>query len=161
MGGGPDDGDPMKSAAPRQTDQASPFTSPAEVLRFQHRFSGFEWSPHRDEVLANEFDRDRRWRTTAFLDLSNPAATRRVIFDLSANDAYKDPGQPVYETRPNGESVFLQEGDWVYLEARGTSSWARPHRSFNLRTLAKTIFNLRKNMSSSPVHGDQQHRHAL
>jgi dipeptidyl aminopeptidase/acylaminoacyl peptidase len=141
-----DEGDPMKKVPHRDKlmSQSTPFTeSPAEVMRFQHRFSGFEWSPRRDEVLASEYDRDRRWRTTAFLDLSNPAATRRVIFDLSANDAYKDPGQPVYETRPNGESVFLQEGDWMFLEAQGASeAGARPRLDrFNLRTLAaETIF---------------------
>ncbi len=141
-----DGGDPLKKVPHRDKlmSIASPFTgSPTEVMPIQHRFSWFEWSARRDEVLLAEYDRDRRWRTTAFLNLTNPAKTRRVIFDLSVNDAYKDPGRPVYETRPNGESVFAQEGDWIYLSARGASETGERPRldRFNLKTLAKqTVF---------------------
>jgi dipeptidyl aminopeptidase/acylaminoacyl peptidase len=71
-------------------------------------------------VVLTEFDRDRRWRTSTLLDLTNPTS-RRVLFDLSINDAYKDPGRPVYETRADGERVILQDGDWIYLTGNGAS----------------------------------------
>ncbi|MDZ7344540.1 MAG: prolyl oligopeptidase family serine peptidase, partial [candidate division KSB1 bacterium] len=141
-----DGGDPLKKVPHRDKLMAlaAPFSKrPNEVMKIQHRFSGFEWSARRDEVLLAEYDRDRRWRTTTFLNLTNPAKTRRVIFDLSVNDAYKDPGRPVYETRPNGESVFAQEGDWIYLSGRGASETGERPRldRFNLKTLAKqTVF---------------------
>ncbi len=135
-----DGGDPLKKVPQRDKlmSLAAPFAgSPNEVTKIQHRFSGFDWTARRDEVLLAEYDRDRRWRTTAFLNLTNPAKTRKVVFDLSVNDAYKDPGRPIYETRPNGESVFLQDGDWIYLSARGASPTGdRPRLDrFNLKTL--------------------------
>jgi len=137
-----DEGDPLKKVPHREVVMtlSAPFTgSPTEVMKVEHRFSGFDWTAKRDEVVLTEYDRDRRWRTSAFVDLTKPEASRRVIFDLSARDAYNDPGRPVYETRPDGQRVMLQDGDWIYL----TGSGATPHgdRPFldkmNLVTLKK------------------------
>jgi dipeptidyl aminopeptidase/acylaminoacyl peptidase len=119
-----DGGDPLKKVPHRDRlmGLSSPFAgAPVEVTKIQHRFSGFDWTARRDEIWLTEYDRDRRWRTTSSLSLTNPENTRRVLFDLSANDAYNDPGRPVYETRPNGERVLVQDGEWVYLSARGAS----------------------------------------
>ena len=92
-----------------------------ELLRVTHRFAGWDWTERADEVFLTEYDRDRRWHTTYFLDLARPDASRRVLFDLSVNDAYNDPGTPVYHTRPDGERTLLQDGDWIYLAGRGAS----------------------------------------
>ncbi len=137
-----DGGDPLKKVPHRDKlmTLAAPFNgSPAELLKIQHRYSGLDWTARRDEVLLAEYDRDRRWRTTAFLNLADPQKTRKVIFDLSVNDAYNDPGRPLYETRVTGESVLLQDGDWIYLRASGASpAGERPRLDrFNLKTLAK------------------------
>jgi dipeptidyl aminopeptidase/acylaminoacyl peptidase len=43
------------------------------------------------------------------------------VFDLSVNDAYNNPGMPVYQTKPNGETTVLRDGDWIYLSGRGAS----------------------------------------
>ncbi|MCX6144652.1 MAG: prolyl oligopeptidase family serine peptidase, partial [Ignavibacteriales bacterium] len=86
----------------------------------QYRFGGFGWTGNPDQAVLTEIDRDRRWRTSTLLDLSNPTA-RKVLFDLSINDAYNDPGRPVYETRSDGERVILQDGDWIYLMGNGSS----------------------------------------
>jgi dipeptidyl aminopeptidase/acylaminoacyl peptidase len=102
---------------------AAPFTGkPAQVMSIQHRFSGFAWLPEKDQALCTEFDRDRRWRTTAWVDLTKPDASRKVLFDLSINDAYKNPGSPLTETRPDGVTTILRDGDSIYLEGQG----ARP-----------------------------------
>ena len=85
-----------------------------------------------------EYDRDRRWRTTSLVDLAAPASAK-VLFDLSANDAYGDPGDPVMETRPSGERVALQDGDAIYLAGDGASETGdRPFLDrFSLATLKK------------------------
>jgi dipeptidyl aminopeptidase/acylaminoacyl peptidase len=64
----------------------------------------------------------------------------KVIFDLSVNDAYKNPGAPVFETRPDGERVLLQDGDRIYLAGAGASeSGDRPFLDrLDLKTLEKT-----------------------
>ncbi len=146
-----DGGDPLKKVPHRDKlmTLTAPFTAmPAEVLLMTHRFMGIDWLAKRDEILLTEYDRERRWRTTAFVRLAKPAARRKVLFDLSVNDDYGDPGRPVYETRKTGESVVLQDGNWIYLNARGASpEGARPRLDrLNVKTLAKqTLFQSRGN----------------
>jgi dipeptidyl aminopeptidase/acylaminoacyl peptidase len=69
---------------------------------------------------VTEYERERRWETTAHVVLGRPSS-RRVLFDRSRNDAYADPGNPVLETRPDGRTLMLQDGDWFYLAGRGAS----------------------------------------
>jgi len=137
-----DDGDPLKKVPHRDRllRRAAPFAgAPSEVMKVRHRFTGLHWMARQDQVLLSEYDRDRRWRTTAFVDLGNPTESRRVLFDLSARDAYNDPGDPVYQTRPDGTRVMHQDGEWIYLAADGASETGdRPRLDrFNLRTRVK------------------------
>lgn len=101
---------------------AAPFTAaPRELLRATHRVVRWDWTDRPDEALLTEFDRDRRWRTTWLLDLSQPEETKRVLFDLSVHDDYGDPGEPVYQVKPDGARTMVQDGDRVYLAGRGAS----------------------------------------
>jgi dipeptidyl aminopeptidase/acylaminoacyl peptidase len=119
-----DGGDPTVTVPHRDAilTLSAPFTdAPREVLRVTHRFAGWDWTDREDQVFLTEYDRDRRWHTTALLDLAEPAESRTVLFDLSINDAYSDPGNPVYQTKPSGERTMIQDGDQVYLAGRGAS----------------------------------------
>ena len=119
-----DGGDPVRPAPfrDRVMTLSAPFaTAPRELFKVTHRFAGWKWTDRPDGMLLTEFDRDRRWRTTYLLDLADPAGTERVLFDLSVNDAYNDPGEPVEHTRPDGGRTLLQDGDWIYLAGAGAS----------------------------------------
>lgn len=119
-----DGGDPMKKVPFRDAIKSldAPFGgSPVDVMKVQHRYSGFDWTSVRDKAILNETDRDRRWKTSSLVDMGQQGAGRKVLFDLSINDAYHDPGRPVYETRSTGERVLVQEGDWIYLSGNGAS----------------------------------------
>jgi dipeptidyl aminopeptidase/acylaminoacyl peptidase len=136
-----DGGDPTRKVEHRERvlTLVAPFAAaPSEVVRLKQRFAGLDWTGRRGVALVTEYDRDRRWRTTALVDLAAPTA-RRVLFDLSANDAYGDPGDPVMETRPTGERVALQDGDAIYLAGDGASETGdRPFLDrFSLATLKK------------------------
>jgi dipeptidyl aminopeptidase/acylaminoacyl peptidase len=138
-----DGGDPRAKAESRDKVMAlaAPFTDkPAELMRVKHRFAGFAWLPTRDQALATEVDRDRRWRTTTLVDLTKPNESRRVLFDLSINDAYKNPGSPVIVTRPDGVRTILQDDDSIYLDGEGASpAGSRPFLDkMNLATGEKT-----------------------
>ncbi len=118
-----DDGDPMTPADHR--DQLlrvdAPFTAePTEVLRTQHRCLGWWTLDATDRLLVVEHDRDRRWRTTWVADLAD-ATRNRVLFDLSSDEAYGDPGSPVPQTHPDGRRTVLQDGDSIYLRGEGAS----------------------------------------
>jgi len=133
----------------------APFSGkPVEVMRIQHRFTDLGWLPARDQGLVSEFDRDRRWRTTTLVDLTKPDQSRRVLFDLSVNDAYKNPGSPVAVTRPDGVSTILQDDDSIYLAGAGAApGGARPFLDkMNLRTGEKTrLFHCREQKYESAM----------
>jgi dipeptidyl aminopeptidase/acylaminoacyl peptidase len=136
-----DGGDPTKKVPFRDKlmTLAPPFTYvPTELLKVQHRFTGLTWLAEANHAMMTESDRDRRWRTTSMLDLTDPS-TRKVVFDLSINDAYGNPGTPMMQTRPDGQSVILQDSDSIYFSGRGASdSGDRPFLDkMDLKTLAK------------------------
>ena len=136
-----DGGDPMKKVPFRDAVMCLDIGSksePKELLKVQNRFRGLGWTGMRNQAILTEYDRDRRWRTLTILDLSNPTS-RKVLFDLSVNDAYNDPGRPVYEMRADGERVILLDGDWIYLTGSGASDKGdRPFLDkFNLASMKK------------------------
>jgi dipeptidyl aminopeptidase/acylaminoacyl peptidase len=138
-----DGGDPRARATHRDQIMSfeAPFTGkPTAVMKIRHRFSGFAWLPEKDQTLCTETDRDRRWRTTAWVDLTKPEDSRKVLFDLSVNDAYKDPGTPLEVTRPDGVTTVLLDGDSIYLHGRGaTPAGSRPFLDrMDLKTGQKT-----------------------
>ncbi|MBC8137120.1 MAG: prolyl oligopeptidase family serine peptidase [Fibrella sp.] len=119
-----DGGDPLAKVPHRDAifTLPAPFTdAPREVLRLQERYAGWDWLPTPDDVLLTEYSRDRRWRTTYRLNLSEPEPERNLLFDLSVNDAYNSPGNPVYITEPDGRHHILQDGNAIYLSGRGST----------------------------------------
>lgn len=119
-----DGGDPLKKVPhrDRMLKLEAPFTSaPSEFHRVTHRYGGLDFLASPDKVVVTESDRDRRWRTSYFLDLAATDAPRRNLFDLSVNDAYSNPGNLVYETKPDGTQVVLERDGKVYLSGRGAS----------------------------------------
>jgi dipeptidyl aminopeptidase/acylaminoacyl peptidase len=103
-----------------------PFASFDEVMRTRHRAVDRRWLAEPGRLLLTEWDRDRRWRTVWLVDLAAPE-DRRVLFDLSVNDAYHDPGSPVHRTPPSGHRLLRQEGDAIFLAGMGAAEQgARP-----------------------------------
>jgi dipeptidyl aminopeptidase/acylaminoacyl peptidase len=119
-----DGGDPRAKVPHRDRIMAwaAPFAAaPGEIMKVTHRLRGVTWLAEKDHGLVTEFDRDRRWRTTSLVDLARPEESRKVLFDLSINDAYGDPGVAVIATRPDGVRTILQDGDSIYLIGQGAS----------------------------------------
>jgi dipeptidyl aminopeptidase/acylaminoacyl peptidase len=118
-----DGGDPVTPAKHRDRlfRLTAPFTGePASVTDLQHRCLGWYDLDAPGQLLLTEHDRDRRWLTTWLLDLAAPA-DRRVIFDLSMDDAYGDPGMPLTMLRPDGSRTLLGDGSVIYLRGEGAS----------------------------------------
>jgi len=101
-------------------------SEPVELFRLAQRARGLQWMADPDEVLASEFDRDRRWTRTLLFDLGDIAGAR-VVEDRSVNDRYGDPGSPVTKVTESGTRVVRQDGDWIYRSGAGaTPDGARP-----------------------------------
>ncbi|MFZ2492848.1 MAG: prolyl oligopeptidase family serine peptidase, partial [Thermoanaerobaculia bacterium] len=116
---------------------AAPFTAaPVEIARTEQRFSGIDWSERRGHGLLQEYDANRQWRRTFLVDVDHPETKPRLIWDMSVNESYADPGRPVYRLMPNGQYGVMQKGDTIFLSGRGASpAGDRPFLdSFDLAT---------------------------
>ena len=101
---------------------SAPFTGEAaEIARTEQRFEGFDWSEKRGVALLHEYDENKHWQKTFLVDVEHPAPKPALIWDLSSDERYKDPGRPVYESLGNGQLVMRQDGDSIYLEGEGAS----------------------------------------
>jgi dipeptidyl aminopeptidase/acylaminoacyl peptidase len=102
--------------------QSAPFTSPpAELARTEQRYARFDWGEQRSVSLLHEIDINRHWQRTFVVDVDAPKPTPRLLWDLSSDERYKNPGQPVYRVLPSGQRVVRQDGDAIYLHGRGAS----------------------------------------
>jgi dipeptidyl aminopeptidase/acylaminoacyl peptidase len=116
----------------------APFNSPAvEIARTEQRYAGFDWSEKPSVALLTEFDSNRQWRRSFAIDVDDPQSKPRLIWDLSSNERYKNPGSPVRRYLANGSRVVRQDGDSIYLAGAGASpDGNRPFLDrFNLNTL--------------------------
>ncbi|MGZ8868962.1 MAG: prolyl oligopeptidase family serine peptidase [Thermoanaerobaculia bacterium] len=117
--------------------QSAPFTSNSvEIARTEQRYQGIDWTERRGVGLLQEYDDNRHWRRTFLIDAEHPDAKPRVIWDLSSDELYEDPGQPVLRMMPNGEWAVRQKGDTIFLSGSGESpAGDRPFLdAFDLRT---------------------------
>jgi dipeptidyl aminopeptidase/acylaminoacyl peptidase len=134
------DGGDWKASVPARDKvvmQSAPFTAnPVEIARTEQRYQGIEWSERRGAGLLREYDDNRHWRRTFLIDAEHPETKPRLIWDLSSDESYEDPGQPVYRMLPNGKWALLQKGDAIFLNGGGASpAGDRPFLdSFDLRT---------------------------
>jgi dipeptidyl aminopeptidase/acylaminoacyl peptidase len=100
----------------------APFTSPAvEITRTEQRYAGFSWSEKPNIALLTEYDENRHWVRTFIIDVDDPQKKPNLLWDLSTDERYADPGDPVTRRLPNGFSVIRQEGDAIFLAGDGSS----------------------------------------
>ncbi len=86
-----------------------------------HRCLGWSNMDAADSIMLTEHDRDRRWLTTWLCDLAD-TSKNRVLFDLSEDDAYGDPGDPMLVLNPDGSRTIRQHGDDIYLRGDGATA---------------------------------------
>ena len=101
--------------------QKAPFTTPpVEVLRTEQRFEGMAYGAN-GLALAYEYDDNRHWSRTYAIDVDHPVTKPSVLWDLSSDERYKDPGRAISKQLPNGAWVLRQEGDAIFLSGVGAS----------------------------------------
>jgi dipeptidyl aminopeptidase/acylaminoacyl peptidase len=102
--------------------QKAPFNSPAvEIARTEQRYVGFFWSEQPATAFLTEYDENRHWRRTFIIDVDDLQTKPRLLWDLSTDERYANPGIPVRRQLANGVSVVRQEGDSIYLAGLGAS----------------------------------------
>jgi len=99
----------------------APFNSPTEITRTEQRYVGFAWSEQSSVALLTEYDNNRHWRRTFVANVDDQQPKPRLLWDLSTDERYKNPGTPVRRQLASGSWVIRQDGDSIYLAGTGSS----------------------------------------
>jgi dipeptidyl aminopeptidase/acylaminoacyl peptidase len=102
--------------------QKAPFNSPAvEITRTEQRYIGFAWGEQAGTAFLDEYDENRHWMRTFLIDVDAQQPKQRLLWDLSTDEKYANPGNPVKRQLANGASVVREQGDSIYLAGIGAS----------------------------------------
>jgi dipeptidyl aminopeptidase/acylaminoacyl peptidase len=118
-----DEGNPQKKVAERDKVMwiSAPFTdSPSEFLRTEQRFAGLQWGESGNFAVLRDFNRDTLHNRTWFLDPAKPGE-KQLIWDLSRQNRYKNPGTEMQWPLANGHFAVLQQGNSIFLTGSGAS----------------------------------------
>jgi dipeptidyl aminopeptidase/acylaminoacyl peptidase len=118
---------------------SAPFNAPpAEFARTEQRYGGIAWGAQ-DIALLSDYDRSTRWRRTWLIRPDAPRTTWQLVHEYNTQDAYNDPGSPMFRTADGGNAVLLQRGNAIYLTGQGaTPDGDRPFLDrLDLRALRK------------------------
>jgi dipeptidyl aminopeptidase/acylaminoacyl peptidase len=134
-----DGGNPNVQAAERDKLMMlkAPFNAaPSEIIRTQQRYAGLAWSEQPGVALLSEYDVNRKWQRTWQINVDDVNNSRRLIWDMSSDERYADPGRPVRRQLANGFPVVRVDGDSIFLSGAGSSpDGDRPFLDkFNLKT---------------------------
>jgi dipeptidyl aminopeptidase/acylaminoacyl peptidase len=138
-----DDGDPNIKAPYRDKIMMWPLGGKAvELFRTPQRFAGIEWFEKGSLVLIYDYDPDKHWSRGWIMKVDAGPKTARLVWDLSGDDRYRDPGNCMPCLMPNNHGAVRQDGDFIYLTGRGASPEGdRPFLDrLNLKTLKAERF---------------------
>jgi dipeptidyl aminopeptidase/acylaminoacyl peptidase len=152
-----DDGNPKKKVPARDKVLwiSAPFSGESrELTQTEKRFAGLEFGEQGHFAIIRDFDRDtlheRTWFFNPEPDPTKPwtykagkSNERTLVWDLSRQDRYHDPGRPVLWPLPNGHSAVMMQSSYIFLEGEGASpDGARPFLDrLDINTLeSKRIF---------------------
>jgi dipeptidyl aminopeptidase/acylaminoacyl peptidase len=130
-----DGGDPKVKVRERDKVMwiSEPFSAPpTELARTEKRFAGIEFGERGDFAILRDFDRDtlrgRAWffnpeptPDQAWTFHSDKPNEKTLVWDMSTQDRYKNPGRPVYWPMPGGHKAVLMNSNYIFLQGTGAS----------------------------------------
>jgi dipeptidyl aminopeptidase/acylaminoacyl peptidase len=119
-----DGGDPRVSVPHRDRllMLGAPFTgAPVELARTEYRADGIGDYGEDGLAMVTSSDRSSRMTRTWQVDLGDPGAEPRLVWERNSQDSYSDPGDPVASRNSDGDYLLVQDGDWIYLDGDGAS----------------------------------------
>ena len=73
---------------------------PAPFAKTQHRFAGLSFTVNGAVAMLSDYDRKSKHRRTFMIDPTHPDSDRKLLWDLSINERYNDPGTPLLRPLP-------------------------------------------------------------
>ncbi len=100
----------------------APFNSPAvEIARTEQRYEGFSWTEQGSIALLHEYDHNRHWKRAFVVNVDDPQQKPGLLWDLSTDEKYANPGNPLHRQLANGAWVVRLDGDAIFLAGVGSS----------------------------------------
>jgi len=120
-----DKGDPRIETDKRDAiyiQDAHLYNPPTQIATTQYRFSGIIWGNDQIAVLNELWYKNRR-SLTSFFSPANPSSTKKIVFDVSFEDLYADPGDFLTQRNEFNEWIlrFSKNMEYLYLEGEGYS----------------------------------------
>jgi len=120
-----DGGDAGKPAEKRDRlfQQAAPFVDkPAPFSTLALRFAGVQWGSEDLALVSEYWWRTRKLRTW-MVSPGKPVSDPELLFDLSFEDRYNNPGTPMMKQNDMGRSVLMtaDSGRTLFLNGEGAS----------------------------------------
>ncbi len=120
----PDQGDPTKPSEFRDILYLmnEDFSSSAPIASLKNRFSGIQFQSDSLAIVQDSWRKNRQTQTYSIMP-GNTTKPPRVLFSLSTEDKYQDPGNFLTTTLPSGNEVLQlsSNGRFLYLQGEGYS----------------------------------------
>jgi dipeptidyl aminopeptidase/acylaminoacyl peptidase len=102
--------------------QRAPFTAAAvEIARVEQRFTSIDWTEQTTISLLHQYDENKHWDKAFVVNVDDPKAKPSLLWDLSSDEKYKDPGSPMYKVQPNGQYLVHVDAGAIFLRGQGAS----------------------------------------
>lgn len=127
-----DDGDALKDAEIRDAlfTLEAPFeAAPIQLAAMPLRYAGITWGSDNLAILNESWWLTRQTRMYK-INPSSPGESPEVLFDLSTEDRYNNPGRPLTQTTPQGTQVLMMRNHGNTLLMRGTGASPEGNRPF-------------------------------
>jgi len=118
-----DGGNPKTKVPHRDRVMLKPVGAPiAEFVRTEERLDDLQWIEKSGLALVSDYDPDRHWTRTFVLNADKRLIPPHLLWSMSADEKYKNPGHPVSRVLPTGEYAVMQQNGWIYLDGNGASA---------------------------------------
>ena len=108
-------------SAPAPPKSSKTATNPRRKAFVPQRYSGLSWFATGSRALLYEYDDNRHWWRARQIDADKPGDGGRVLWDMSTDDQYSNPGNPEFRVLPNGAAVLREEGGALFLRGEGAT----------------------------------------
>lgn len=117
-----DGGDPKTKVAHRDKVMIRTLGGEAqELFRTPERFGGLQWIEKDNLVMVIDRDPFKHWTRTWIHRRGESQDKARLLWDLSSDDRYGNPGFPLHRVLPTNHSVVRVEAGDIFLRGQGAS----------------------------------------
>lgn len=109
------------------------------LMKLKNRFSNIEFVEIPGKLLIQDYERDKEWVTTFLLTQKEGESDTRILFSLSENDDYNNPGAPYKRLNKEGKEVIAYNSNQNAIYFTGEGATEKGNRPFLKRMNLETL----------------------